>query len=99
MEQFVHSLTSVIVHDVRDTQHVPLCPQPLHQSPHILPAVTLSRGTELRIKAELVRQGVARPGLPQSLQRREVDHVVSWEHAHEVYKGKKEGKNYIFFSK
>lgn len=73
------SLTCVVVHHVCDTQHVPVGPQLLHQGGHVGPGVALPLGTELWVKGELVGQGVTGPGLSQSLQRREVDHVVPWD--------------------
>lgn len=73
------SLTCVVVHHVCDTQHVPLGPQLLHQGGHVGPGVALPLRTELWVKGELVGQGVTGPGLSQGLQRREVDHVVSWD--------------------
>lgn len=48
------TLTSVIVHHVSDTQHVPFCPHLLHQRPDILPGVALPLGAEVWTEGELV---------------------------------------------
>lgn len=68
----------MIVHNVSDAQHVPLGLELLHQRRHVGPGVAPPLRAELRVEGELVGQRVTGPRLSQSLQRREVDHVVSW---------------------
>lgn len=69
----------MVIHHICDAQHVPFCLQLVHQRSHICPAIALTLWTELWVKGQLVSQRITGPGLSQSLQRCEVNHVVSWD--------------------